>query len=159
MKKKARLLTMSIVNRVEQHQINKNHELFKLIDEYSFKTKNLYNYANYLIRQTFILTSRLKDGIKINEEQLQFLNWINTKVDEFNSFKLDNCQKSQLKGKKLDKQFKILKYFDAEHKYLGYDFLEFLVSDEQDYKSLMAQVSQQVRIKPLGSQYLIEIVY
>ena len=144
MKKKARLLTMSIVNRVEQHQINKNHELFKLIDEYSFKTKNLYNYANYLIRQTFILTSRLKDGIKINEEQLQFLNWINTKVDEFNSFKLDNFQKSQLKGKKLDKQFKILKYFDAEHKYLGYDFLEFLVSDEQDYKTLMAQVSQQV---------------
>lgn len=34
------------ITRVEQHQINKNHELFQLLDDYSFKSKNLYNYAN-----------------------------------------------------------------------------------------------------------------
>lgn len=48
------------VNRVEQHQIDKNNQLFQLLDEYSFKSKNLYNYANYLVRQTFITTSNLK---------------------------------------------------------------------------------------------------
>src|SRR3989339_2224267 len=106
MKKKARLLTMSIVNRVEQHQINKNHELFKLIDEYSFKTKNLYNYANYLIRQTFILTSRLKDGIKINEEQLQFLNWINTKVEGIYFFFFCYFFNKKIKKKKKKKKRK-----------------------------------------------------
>ena len=42
------------VNRVEQHQIHKTHPLYKTIDEFSFKSKNLYNYANYIIRQEFI---------------------------------------------------------------------------------------------------------
>lgn len=40
--------------RVEQHQINKNHPLFKTIDEFCYKSKNLYNAANYIIRQEFI---------------------------------------------------------------------------------------------------------
>jgi len=39
---------------VEQHQINKSHSMFKTIDELCFKSKNLYNYANYIIRQEFI---------------------------------------------------------------------------------------------------------
>jgi len=43
-----------LVNRVEQHQINKNHPMFKVIDEFCFKSKNLYNCANYIIRQEFI---------------------------------------------------------------------------------------------------------
>jgi putative transposase len=52
-----------------------------------------------------------------------------------------------------NKQFKKLEYFNSEHKYLGYDFLEFLVSMEPDYKLLMAQVAQQVLI------LLIELMY
>lgn len=43
-----------LVNRVEQHQINKNHPMFKVIDEFCFRSKNLYNLANYIIRQEFI---------------------------------------------------------------------------------------------------------
>lgn len=43
-----------LVTRVEQHQINKNHPMFKVIDEFSFRSKNLYNLANYHIRQEFI---------------------------------------------------------------------------------------------------------
>ena len=43
-----------IVNRSEQIQINRNHELWEYCDSLSFKAKNLYNYANYLIRQEFI---------------------------------------------------------------------------------------------------------
>jgi len=38
------------MNLVEQHIINKSHRLFKEIDDLSFKSKNLYNAANYIIR-------------------------------------------------------------------------------------------------------------
>ena len=127
-----------LVNRVEQHIINQNHELYKKIDEYSFKAKNLYNCANYLIRQTFIITS------KLNQEQQEFLSWINLNVDDFNVYKATNLQKSHEKGKNLDKQIKKMDYFSAEHRYLGYDFLEFLVSAGPDKKALMAQPAQQV---------------
>ncbi|MCE5220216.1 MAG: transposase [Clostridium sp.] len=34
--------------------MHKTHPLYKVIDEFSFRSKNLYNYANYLIRQEFI---------------------------------------------------------------------------------------------------------
>ncbi|UZQ50439.1 RNA-guided endonuclease InsQ/TnpB family protein [Clostridium kluyveri] len=131
------------VNRVEQHQINKNHQLFQLLDEYSFKSKNLYNYANYLVRQTFIITSNLKDNKELTQEQQSFLNWINLKVDEFNVKKQEVLKKKQFKGKNLDKQLKALDYFHGEHKYLGYDFLEFLCSNSEDYRVLMSQVAQQ----------------
>ena len=46
------------VNRVEQHQINRNHQMWKVIDTFSFRSKNLYNYANYIVRQEFITNKR-----------------------------------------------------------------------------------------------------
>jgi putative transposase len=42
------------VHRVEQHKIKFNSDFGKFIDEYCFKSKNLYNYANYIVRQEFI---------------------------------------------------------------------------------------------------------
>jgi putative transposase len=43
-----------ITTRVEQHHISKFNKFYPIIDELSFKSKNLYNYANYIIRQEFI---------------------------------------------------------------------------------------------------------
>lgn len=42
------------VQRCEQHNIKPNSDFHKFIDDYCFKSKNLYNYANYIIRQEFI---------------------------------------------------------------------------------------------------------
>lgn len=42
------------VQRCEQHKVKFNSDFGKFIDEYCFKSKNLYNYANYIIRQEFI---------------------------------------------------------------------------------------------------------
>ena len=42
------------VNRTEQQVITKQHPMWKVIDENCFYSKNLYNYANYIIRQEFI---------------------------------------------------------------------------------------------------------
>ena len=53
-----------LVTRVEQHIITKSHKVWKFIDEYCFKSKNLYNYANYIIRQEFINSDR---WIRYNE--------------------------------------------------------------------------------------------
>ena len=53
------------VNRVEQHQINKKHPIWKLVDKKCFQAKNLYNYANYIIRQKFI-----NEGIYLNSIQM-----------------------------------------------------------------------------------------
>jgi len=43
---------------VEQHIIGKNDPRFEPIDQAAFLSKNLYNAANYLVRQTFIFENR-----------------------------------------------------------------------------------------------------
>lgn len=47
-----------IVSRTEQQIIRKSHPLWKVIDEMCFNAKNLYNYANYIIRQEYITNNR-----------------------------------------------------------------------------------------------------
>jgi len=131
------------VSRVEKHSIDKTHPLFLLIDDYAFKSKNLYNYSNYLIRQTFIITSKMKNNQEITLEQCEFMDWLNCKVGEFNVKKQENLLKRQLNGKDLNKIFEPLLCFNEERKWIRYDFLEFLTSNGPDYKALMGQVAQQ----------------
>ena len=134
-----------IVNRVEQHIISQKHPLFNFIDNYSFLTKNLYNYANYHVRQVFIITSKLSDGESITEEQQIFLDNINNKVIEYNKVKEGNFKKAKAKGKvDYDKKFEPLDFFHSDHKYINYDFLQFIMKDSKDYKAIMAQPAQQV---------------
>jgi len=40
--------------RVEQHVISKSDLIWKTVDDYCFRSKNVYNYGNYIIRQEFI---------------------------------------------------------------------------------------------------------
>lgn len=40
---------------VERHIIKQNNPIWQQIDDLCFLSKNLYNHANYLIRQSFIL--------------------------------------------------------------------------------------------------------
>ena len=53
---------------VEKHVINRNHSYFKEIDNLCFLAKNLYNAANYLVRQSFIF-----DGKYLNYYAIQKL--------------------------------------------------------------------------------------
>lgn len=133
--------------RVEKHLIKPNHELYNQFNNYCFLSKNLYNFANYHLRQIFILTSKLNEGKEITQEQTEYLKFVNIKVDEFNELKVKNYKKAKIKAIKNNKEFKKklkqCKYFNENNKYLGYEFLEYLVKDGVDYKSLMAQVSQQ----------------
>ena len=45
---------MKKVNRVEQQIIKRNNSIYKIVDQYCFYSKNVYNQANYIIRQEFI---------------------------------------------------------------------------------------------------------
>lgn len=42
------------MNRVEKHIIKTNNKYYDLLDDFCFKSKNLYNQANYIVRQEFI---------------------------------------------------------------------------------------------------------
>ena len=58
-----------MVHRVEKHIIKKSHNMYKIIDDYAFKVKNLYNYANYIVRQDYIEQSKARyEVVKLNEE-------------------------------------------------------------------------------------------
>ena len=67
---------------VEKHIIKKSHSLYKEIDSLCFLSKNLYNKANYIIRQEFINSSKEKESglreyaiwIRYNEIQKKLQN-------------------------------------------------------------------------------------
>ena len=67
--------------RAERHVIKRN---YKLIDELSFKTKNLYNLGNYIMRQALFISTALKENKSLNSEQQEFLNEINTGIKAYN---------------------------------------------------------------------------
>lgn len=56
------------VQRAEQIIIKKDHPKFKLIDEMCFHSKNLYNEANYVIRQKFIESGEYINYYDMNKE-------------------------------------------------------------------------------------------
>lgn len=56
------------VNRTEKHVITKSNIMWEELDNLCFKSKNLYNYANYIMRKSFIA----KEGIiKYNDLTMQ----------------------------------------------------------------------------------------
>ena len=56
---------------VEKHIISKSHEHHSEIDKIAFLSKNLYNRANYIVRQEFISTSKQKE-----QGKRKVANWI-----------------------------------------------------------------------------------
>ena len=56
------------VQRAEQIIIRKNHPKYKLIDEMCYNSKNLYNEANYMIRQEFIANKNYLNYYDMNKE-------------------------------------------------------------------------------------------
>ena len=57
-----------IASRVEKHIIKSNNQYYSMLDEFCFKAKNLYNHANYLVRQYFVKTGRWKRYSDLDSE-------------------------------------------------------------------------------------------
>lgn len=169
------------VNRVEQHQIHKDHPLYKVIDDFCFKSKNLYNAANYIIRQEFIANGKY---IKYSD-----MDKMMQKTDEY---KLLMSQASQCTLQVLDRAWKsffvtIKGWSKNKEKYLGRHklpnykdkngrFTWFLKNNQTFIKDkylnfqLKAMKSYKfktnakgrlisVRFVPRGTIYVMEIVY
>ena len=82
---------------VEQHQIKRSHKFFKECDSLCFDSKNLYNYANYIIRQEFINNANYinkfemqkKVNLNISKSAVHNLQSANLKTDLFIPFSHD----------------------------------------------------------------------
>ena len=50
---------------VEQHLISKHDSRFTRLDAQAFASKNLWNAANYLVRQSFLVEKVYLDNVKV----------------------------------------------------------------------------------------------
>lgn len=100
-------------NRVEQRAIRKSNPLWSIIDKNCFYSKNLYNYANYTVRQEFINNGK---WIRFNE--------LDKLLQSSEPYLLLKSQPSQQTLKVLDKTWKsffvaIKDWKKHPEKYLG----------------------------------------
>ena len=104
---------ITIKNRVEQQFIKKIHPIYEVIDKHCFYSKNVYNQANYLIRQAFI-----KDNKVLTANEVQK---IMQDMDCYKECGSQAAQKTiQLVGKMWKSFFKANKdYQKHPEKYLG----------------------------------------
>ena len=170
-------------NRVEQHFIKKSNKNYKLIDELCYKSKNIYNYANYIVRQEFINNNRwirygklaeitktsesYKDlGSNVGQQTLRILdqNW--------KSFFASIKDWSKNKNKYLGKP-KLPNYLNKEGRFnLIIDNIKVSIVDEylrfswkplkplnNTYRTNVKGKLMQVRFIPKSNQYVMEIVY
>ena len=71
---------MTVIQQVEKHVIKKSHPYYAMFCEYTHLAKNLYNHANYLVRNEFLETRkwlRYKDLDKLLKNDLEFPDYRN----------------------------------------------------------------------------------
>jgi len=165
----------------ERHIIKKGHRYYKEIDSLTFKSKNLYNRANYLIRQEYINNKKYLNYTeivkilqndenyvslprKVSQQVLRLLdkNWISF----FRSNKDYKKNPSKYRGKP-----KLPKYKDKKKGRNILVYTEQAISRVELKKEIVklsgtnikikTKVSniKQVRVIPRNREYVVEIVY
>lgn len=169
------------VNRVEQQIIKKNNPIWEVVDQCCFYSKNVYNQANYVIRQEFI-----NNGNKLSAYEVQKI------LQPMDCYKECGSQAAQKSIQLLDKMWK--SYFASikdwkknPEKYLGMPkFPKYLPKDGRQVfmlKNIQCSLSNgmfrisykpfkqytvpthvdgklmQCRFVPKANYYVMEIVY
>lgn len=170
------------VQRVERHIIRTNHSLYNLIDDYCFKVKNLYNYANYLIRQEFINNGNLikeydlskmcqsadcyKELMRQTAQQtikLLSKNWKSffASIKDWSKHKEKYTSKPKLPKYKHKTNGRFVAVFTNQNcKFIDGGYIKFpKVFNQYLLTTKMNGKLQQVRIIPRNNQYVIEVVY
>ncbi|MBD5589135.1 RNA-guided endonuclease TnpB family protein [Clostridium botulinum] len=175
--------TIVKIERVERHIINKNHKMYKICDELCFKSKNLYNYANYIQRQNFIKNKKIIKYVDFSKM-----------LNKSEPFKDLGSNSSQMILKLLEKNWKsffvaikdwsknpskylgkpkLPKYKNKNGRYIciltnmqsqikdGYLYFAFkpLKPFNNLIKTKVKDKHMQTRIIPKGGCYILEIVY
>lgn len=132
-----------IVRRVEKHIIKKSNPYYLMIDEFCFQAKNLYNHANYLVRQIFCEEAkwlRYNDLDKLLKSDIEYPDYKN----------MPTAQSAQQILRLLDKNwtsfFKSIKDWSKhKDKYLGRPKLPKYKAKDGRY--ILILTNQNVRIK------------
>ena len=171
------------MNRVEKHIIKQSNQYYSLLDNFCFKSKNLYNFANYQIRQKFI-----KDKEYLNYYKMDSL--VKQENMDVDYRSMPTAQSAQQCLKLLDKNWKsffasIKDYSKNADKYLGRPKLpkylpkngrnvliltnqncrlaDGIINFPKSFKgfSLKTKVDnlQQIRILPRNKYIIVEVVY
>lgn len=171
------------VQRIEQKIIRKNHPKFKIIDNQCFHSKNLYNEANYYIRQEFIQTGKYISYYDVNCEFKTHENYklVFSQPANCTLRLLDKNWKSYFRSIKDWKQHpekylgmpKLPKYLKKDGRFpwmipnnqLVYNYengtvyiRNRLINDYQWKCRCLGRIIQ-IRFIPKGSCYVMEIVY
>lgn len=171
-----------MLRRVERHIITKTDKNYEAIKEICHKSKNLYNYANYILRKSFFETNKLPneyDLVKIltNENQndyralpaqtaqqtikLLFKNW----KSFFKASKAYKKDKSKFKGRpripkfkpRAEKGFFATIFTDQQIK-LKENKIHFIKSVLNPITTKVSTIKQ-VRLIPDTACFIVEIVY
>ena len=107
---------------VERHLINKNHKNYDELDELSFKSKNLYNQANYIIRQDYFEKLKI-NNISFTSDYLKYFDLFHI-IKKSKEYKELPAKVSNSILQILDKNWKSFvkatkKYYSDKSKYLG----------------------------------------
>ena len=169
--------------RVERHNVKRGSPAWKLFDEYCFKSKNIYNLANYIQRQLFINKEPILKYVDLSKK----LNKTDTFKDigsnsaqmtlkivcqNWKSFFIAVKDYSKNPSKYLGKP-KLPKYKDKNGRYIftmtnmqthiydGYLYFAFkpLKCLNNLFKTNVRGKLLQTRVIPKGSCYVLEIVY
>ena len=171
------------MHRVEKHIIKPNNKYYTILDEFCFKSKNLYNHANYIIRQEFI-----NNGKWIRYNELDKI--LKQKGDDFDYRNMPLVNASQQCLRLLDKNwtsfFRAMKDYNKNpNKYLGSPklpkykpkngrnililpnsnckinkgIIKFPKSFKGFYLKSKVNNLQQVRFIPKNNYIIIEVVY
>jgi putative transposase len=168
---------------VEQHIIEKGDPRFKQLDQAAFASKNLYNAANYLVRQSFIFQSVYMNNVQVFQQIKSHEAYVSLprKVSNQVLIQLDNAWKAFFEAmkewrahpEKFSGRPKLPGY---KHKTAGRNLLAYekgaiwkrelsrgiiavsglgeLVKTRQTRQSV-----DQVRLVPRGDHYVIEVIY
>lgn len=132
-----------IESRVEKHFIKRSNKYYSMLDNFCFLSKNLYNYANYIIRNEFCDSGR---WIRCNE-----LDKILRKDIEYLDYKaMPTAQSAQQVLKLLDKNWKsffasIKDWSKNKDKYLGRPKLPKYKS--KNGRNILILTNQNVKLK------------
>ena len=132
-----------IIQRVEKHKIKRSNTYYPLIDKFCFNAKNLYNHANYLIRQEFV-----NNGKWLRYADLDKILKADTEYPDYKN--MPTAQSAQQLLRLLDKNwtsfFKSIKDWSKnKDKYLGRPKLP--KYKDKNGRYVLTLTSQEVKLK------------
>jgi putative transposase len=167
------------VLRTETHIIKRNHRLFRYCDEVCYKSKNLFNYANYIMRQQFIKEKKIITAFDLNKQlktedvfkelpsktsQQIIINLCNNWKSFFKATKDWSKNREKYLGKPnlpkyKDKNGRNIVFFDYQQGTLKAEKYKFPKTESYIETRVKKEEFKQIKIIPYGSCYKICIVY